>query len=149
LNSNSSHQTKWRLIAIAMLILAIYSCGRNLRLSPFYQKGRNVNNTAIATLINQRNSALVIGEESETMDVISLAYSLKPEVRYKILDQENNIAPYLTQFDHVFLLKPSPQLKSKLISDRQIAAEQIYRSPVFSEDEFPLDLWSLKIQQIK
>ncbi|MEO1801597.1 MAG: glycosyltransferase family 39 protein [Cyanobacteria bacterium J06629_2] len=146
LNSNSSHQKRWRLIAIAMLILGIYSCGRNLSLSPFYQKGRNVNNTAIATLINQRNSALVIGEELETMDVISLAYSLKPEVRYKILDQENNIAPYLTQFDYVFLLKPSPQLKQKLTSDLQIAAEQIYRSPVFSEDEFPLDLWSLKIQ---
>ncbi|MEO1672052.1 MAG: hypothetical protein AAFR77_14925, partial [Cyanobacteria bacterium J06631_2] len=145
--SSRSSQRKWRLIAIAMLIVGIYSCVRNLNLSPFYQKGRNVNNIAIATLINQSDSALVIGEESETMDIMSLAYSLKPEVSYKIITQQDSLTPYLTQFEHVFLLKPSPQIKQKLNSDRQIAAQQIYRSRVFSDDEFPLDLWSLEIEQ--
>ncbi|MEM6614810.1 MAG: glycosyltransferase family 39 protein [Cyanobacteria bacterium P01_C01_bin.72] len=145
LSLNNLCQQKWQLIAIAMLMISIYSCVRNLNLSPFYQKGRNVNNMAIASLINQSDSALVIGEESETMDVMSLAYSLKPEVSYKIITQQDSLTPYLTQFEHVFILKPSLQLKQKIKSDRQIVAQQIYRSRVFSDDEFPLDLWSLEI----
>jgi uncharacterized membrane protein len=133
----------WRLIVIAFILLGIFSNIRNLNLSPFYQKGRNINNPAIAKIINQSNSALVIVESSEAMDAISLAYSLRSEVKYKVITSKENLTLYLNKFAHVFLLKPSIQLKQRLNQEPQIKLQQVYKSKVFSVNEFPLDLWSL------
>jgi uncharacterized membrane protein len=138
----------WQLTIIAFLLLGMFSDVRNLSLSPFYQKGRNVNNPAIAKIINQHQSALVMVESTELMDAVSLAYSLIPEVKYKVITLQENLHLYLDefndQFDHVFLLKPTKQLTQKLNQDPQIAFKRVYKSPVFSVNEFPLDLWSIK-----
>jgi hypothetical protein len=140
---NSQQSKFWQLITIAFILLGIFSNVRNLNLSPFYQKGRNINNPAIAKIINQSNSALVIVESSEAMDAISLAYSLKSEIKYKVITSKENLTLYLNKFEHVFLLKPSTQLKQKLNQDPQIKLQQVYKSQVFSVNEFPLDLWSI------
>ncbi len=141
---NSQQSKFWQLIIIALLVLGTFSNIRNLSLSPFYQKGRNINNPAIAKIINRSNSALVIVESTEAMDAISLAYSLKPEVKYKIITPQENLSLYLNQFAHVFLLKPTTQLKQRLNQDSQIKSQQVYKSRVFSVNEFPLDLWSIE-----
>jgi uncharacterized membrane protein len=139
-----SQQPKfWRLIVIAFILLGIFSNMRNLNVSPFYQKGRNINNPAIAKIINKSNSALVVVESSEAMDAISLAYSLRSEVKYKVITSKENLTLYLNKFEHVFLLKPSTQLKQRLNQEPQIKLQQVYKSKVFSANEFPLDLWSL------
>jgi hypothetical protein len=148
-NFQNSQQSKfWQLTIIAFLLLGIFSDVRNLSLSPFYQKGRNVNNPAIAKIINQHQSALVMVESTELMDAVSLAYSLIPEVKYKVVTLQENLHLYLDEFndkfDHVFLLKPTKQLTRKLNQDPQIACQKVYESPVFSVNEFPLDLWSIK-----
>lgn len=138
----------WQLTIIAFLFLGIFSNVRNLSLSPFYQKGRNVNNPAIAKIINQHDSALVMVEYTELMDAVSLAYSLIPQVKYKVIKPEDNLHLYLAEFndkfDHVFLLKPTRKLTQKLNKDPQITSQKVYKSPVFSVNEFPLDLWTIK-----
>ncbi|MEO0014780.1 MAG: hypothetical protein RLZZ535_3169, partial [Cyanobacteriota bacterium] len=140
-----SQQPKfWRLIVIAFILLGIFSNVRNLNLSPFYQKGRNINNPAIAKIINQSSSALVIVESTEAMDAISLAYSLAPEVKYKVMATDENLTLYLDKFEPVFLLKPSKELQQRLNRDPQIKLHQVYKSRVFSANEFPLNLWSLE-----
>jgi uncharacterized membrane protein len=145
---NSQQLKFWQLTIIAFLLLGIFSDVRNLSLSPFYQKGRNVNNPAIAKIINQHQSALVMVESTELMDAVSLAYSLIPEVKYKVITLQENLHLYLDeisdQFDYVFLLKPTKQLIQQLNQDPQIACQKVYKSPVFSVNEFPLDLWSIK-----
>ncbi len=139
----SQQQKFWRLIVIFFLTLGIYSCIRNLNLSPFYQKGRNINNPAIAQIINQSNSALVTVESSEAMDVVSLAYSLNPTVKYKVIIPETNLSKYMNRFENIYLLKPAPRLIQKLEQDPDFKIKQIYKSHVFSADEFPLDLWTI------
>jgi uncharacterized membrane protein len=148
LNNQYYQQPKfWQLTIIAFLLLGIFSDMRNLSLSPFYQKGRNVNNPAIAKIINQHNSALVIVESTELMDAASVAYSLIPEVKYKVITLQENLHLCLDkfndQFDHIFLLKPTRQLTQKLNQDPQIVLQKVYKSPVFSVNEFSLDLWSI------
>jgi len=150
LNNQNNQQPKfWQLTIIAFLLLGIFSNVRNLSLSPFYQKGRNVNNPAIAKIINQHNSALVMVESTELMDAVSVAYSSIPEVKYKVIILQDNLHLYLEkfndQFDHIFLLKPTKQLTQKLNHDPQIIFQRVYKSPVFSVNEFPLDLWSIKL----
>jgi uncharacterized membrane protein len=149
LNEQNNQQPKfWQLTIIAFLFLGIFSNVRNLNLSPFYQKGRNVNNPAIAKIINQHHSALVMVESTELMDAISVAYSLVPEVKYKVINPKitpkASLNPYLDKFEHVFLLKPTRQLTRKLNQDPQIVFQRVYKSPVFSVNEFPLDLWCIK-----
>jgi uncharacterized membrane protein len=154
LNYQNYQQPKfWQLTIIAFLLLGIFSNVRNLSLSPFYQKGRNVNNPAIAKIINQHQSALVMVESTELMDAVSLAYSLIPEVKYKVITLQENLHSYLDEFndkfDHVFLLKPTKQLAQQLNQDPQIVCQKVYKSPVFSVNEFPLDLWSIKRAMLK
>jgi uncharacterized membrane protein len=144
-NKLNTQQSKfWQLITIALILLGIFSNVRNLNLSPFYQKGRNINNPAIAKIINQSSSALVIVESTEAMDAISLAYSLIPEVKYKVMATDENLTLYLDKFESVYLLKPSKKLQQRLNQDSQIKFQQVYKSHVFSANEYPLNLWSLE-----
>ena len=136
-------QRSWQLILAFFLTLGIFSCVRNLNISPFYQKGRNTNNTAIAQIINRHNSSLVIIEANEAMDLLSLAYSLNPDVKYKAIATEDNILEYIPGFERVYVLKPSLRLKQKLQNNSQIKLKQVYQSHIFSADEFPLDLWQI------
>ncbi len=136
-------QNFWQFVIVFFLTLGVFSCVRNLNLSPFYQKGRNINNPAIAKIINQNNSALLIAEYNSTMDSFSLAYSLSPQVKYKVISQGENLDKYTNNFENVYVLKPSLQLKQKLKYNRQINLNQVYKAHVFSADEFPLDLWKV------
>ena len=99
---------------------------------------------AIAKIINQSSSALVIVESTEAMDAISLAYSLAPEIKYKVITSKENLTLYLDKFESVFLLKPSKELQQRLNRDPQIKLHQVYKSRVFSANEFPLNLWSIE-----
>ena len=137
-------QKLWRLVFAAFITLGVFSCVRNLNTSPFYQKGRNINNMAIAEIINRDIPALVTVESNDTMDLLSLAYSLSSEVKYKVVTSESEITKYRDRFDNIYLLKPSPELKQKLKQDRQIDLQQVYKSHIFSADEFPLDLWKVR-----
>ena len=137
-------QKIWQSIFAAFITLGIFSNVRNLNISPFYQKGRNINNIAIAEIINRNLPALVTVESNDTMDLLSLAYSLSPQVKYKVVTSESEIIEYRDRFDNIYLLKPSLELKQSLIRDKQIDLQQVYKSHIFSADEFPLDLWKVR-----
>ena len=144
--ASSQGQKFWQLTMIAFLTLGIFSCIRNFELSPFYQKGRNVNNIAIAEIINKSNSPLVVVESGETMDLVSFAYSLNPTIKYKVINPEINLSEYLNNFKIIYLLKPDPDLTQRLTKNKKVDLQQVYKSHVFSADEFPLDLWSIKMK---
>lgn len=136
----------WRFIIVGFLILGIFSCIRNMNLSPFYQKGRNINNPAIAQIINPSNSALVMVESANAMDLLSLAYSLSDETKYKIIKSDIDTTKYFNQFRDIFILKASSNLQSNLNKNPDFSLEQVYKSHLFSADEIPLDLWQLNIE---
>jgi len=138
-------QKFWQITIISFLILGIFSCVRNLNLSPFYQKGRNINNYAIANIINQSNSNLVIIEKEEAMDLLSLAYSLSPQAKYKVITPQQDIIQYGDRFQDIFILRPSKELQDNLQQNPKIKLEQVFKSHLFSADEIPLNLWQLKI----
>ena len=134
----------WQFVIAGLLILGTFSCIRNMSLSPFYQKGRNINNPAIANIINHSNSPLVIAESAEAMDVLSLAYSLSLQTKYKIVDSDKNAIDYFNNFQDIFILKPSTKYKDRLGENSQLYLQQVYKSHLFSADEIPLDLWQIK-----
>jgi len=142
---NSIRQQRlWQIVLAFWLTLGIFSCVRNLNLSPFYQKGRNVNNIAIAEIINQSDFSLVITEDREAMDLLSLAYSLTSEAKYKIINSTDDVSQNVANFAHVYILKPSSKLINKLSDNQKFKLTQVFKSHVFSADEFPLDLWQIE-----
>ena len=136
-------QKFWQTVIISFLILGIFSCTRNLNLSPFYQKGRNINNPAIAKIINRSNSPLVVIEADEAMDALSLAYSLSPQTKYKIINRDRDITEYSDRFTDIFILRPSVALQTQLQTKPDLKLKQVYKSHLFSADEIPLNLWSI------
>ena len=140
-----SQQRFWQVILVCWLTLGIFSCVRNFNLSPFYQKGRNVNNIAIAKIINQSNSVLVITEDTEAMDLLSLAYSLIFEAKYTIIDSNDEVSQNIANFSTVYILKPSRELIISLKNNKKFKFTQVHKSHVFSADEFPLDLWQISL----
>lgn len=145
-HQRSKYQTSnsWQLILVIFLILGIFSCVRNFNLSPFYQKGRNINNPAIAEIINPSNSALVMVESDNAMDLLSLAYSLSDQVKYKVIKSNLDTTKYFNQFQDVFILKASSNLQNNLSKNFNFSLERVYKSHLFSADEIPLDLWKIK-----
>ena len=137
----------WKYLVIGFLILGIFSCIRNLNLSPFYQKGRNINNPAIANMIDRNDSALLLVEPDNAMDSLSLAYSLSNRTKYKIINADEDILKYSDRFLSIFLLKPSSLILSSLENNPQIGIKRVYNSHLFSADEIPLDLWQLTINK--
>ncbi|MEM8829432.1 MAG: glycosyltransferase family 39 protein [Cyanobacteria bacterium P01_G01_bin.19] len=133
----------WQFILSGFLILGIFSCIRNFNLSPFYQKGRNINNPAIAQIINRSDRPLVAAEADNAMDVLSLAYSLSLDTQYKIIDSNNSLIKYSDRFEDIFILKPSVSYIDKIKQNPLVSLRQVYKSQVFSADEIPLDLWQI------
>ncbi len=83
------------------------------------------------------------------MDAVSLAYSLNSKVKYKIITPEEKLLnQYFNEFDDIYVLKPSPQLKQILENNQTINFKQVYKSHIFSADEFPLDLYSVKLATV-
>ena len=140
---SSSRRKLWQSLVAIFIIVGIYSNVRNLNISPFYQKGRNINNPAIAKIIDREQQSLVVVEAPAAMDAVSLAYSLQPEVKYKIIDRQIDFFSYLNKFKRVFVLKPSLELIENLKLEPSIELKQVYKSHVYSADEFPLDLWQI------
>ncbi len=143
-NKLSKISNFWRSLLIVFLILGIFSCIRNLNLSPFYQKGRNINNPAIAKIINQSDAPLVIVETKDAMDALSLAYSLSSRTKYKVIDSNQDVTKYIDDFQEIFILKSSIELKERLQQNPKINLQQVYKSHLFSADEIPLDLWKIE-----
>jgi uncharacterized membrane protein len=149
-------QTFWRIIIIGFLTLGVFSCSRNLNQSPMYQKGRNINNTAIAQIINRSATPqkpdnlvdlfpLVVVEADNAMDLLSLAHLLSSQVKFKVINNLQFNADIYNNFTDIFLLKPSEQLKHNLQQNPKIDPTKIYQPQLYSEDEISLDLWKLKV----
>ena len=134
----------WQLVLTGFLILGIFSCIRNLNLSPFYQKGRNINNPAIATIIDRSNAPLVLVESADAMDLLSLAYSLSPRTKYKVVDLNEDVTNHFNNFQDIFILKPSKSYRDRVRQNPELDLQQVYESHLFSADEIPLDLWQIK-----
>jgi uncharacterized membrane protein len=134
----------WRIVIIFFIILGIFSCTRNLHLSPLYLKGRNIHNIPIAQIIDRVESPLMLVESQEIMDAISLSHYLSPKVKLKIIDSEINLNNYLDRFSSIFVLKPSASLKHRLELNTQLQFDRVYQPHLFSPDEVILELWEIK-----
>ena len=136
-------QQVWAMITIFFLTLGVFSCTRNLNLSPIYLKTRNIDNPAIANIINQKRSPLILIEPQEAVDILSLSHSVLSHVKFKIIDGDLDLISYGDNFSDVFVLKPSLKLQNNLSNNRQINFQQVYQPNLLVPGQISLELWSV------
>lgn len=94
-SSNVKYQQKWKVFLIILISLGIISCIYNLDKSPRHQKNRNLHNIPISTILNQAKSPLLLAEPKEIIDILSLSYSLKANIKIQLLTENK-----FFRFDH-------------------------------------------------
>ena len=139
----SRQQQLWSLILCFFLTLGIVSCSRNLQLSPIYLKNRNIHNRAIAKIINKSPTSLVLIEPQEAIDILSLSHDTLPHIKFKLIDNETDFITHHNNFEKIFILKPSSNLKSQLLKNNKIILQQVYQPQLLTSEQISLDLWEV------
>lgn len=141
--SRNDRRQSWKIITIILISVGIISCIANLDKSPKYQKTRNLHNLPISSQIDRAKSPIVLAETDETIDIISLSYTLDPKVKIKILPTEKFVAE-LNRVDRdgdVFIFNPSDTLKDLLAKEPQLKIKEIYKPKLLTPGEISLSLW--------
>ena len=139
----SRQQQLWSLILAFFLTLGVFSCSRNLQLSPIYLKNRNIHNRAIAEIINNSPTSLVLIELQEAIDILSLSHDTLPDVKFKLIDNQTDFITHHNDFEKIFILKPSSNLKSQLLKNNKIILQQVYQPQLLTSEQISLDLWEV------
>lgn len=71
----------------------------------------------IAHVINQATHPLVISDRSPLL-LLSLSHQLHPEVQLQLL-KPSSVPQIPTNFNEIFLLEPSPNLRQKIERNKQ------------------------------
>lgn len=136
---------KWIIVLVCAISIGIISCTFNLNKSPKYQKTRNIDNPAIANIINRSLKTVVVSEESNVLDLISLSYSLNREVKMKVLNSNpSNFLEDIATFKNIFFLNPSDRLKITIERQQEKHLEKVYQPNLLIPDEIHLSLWKLQ-----
>ncbi len=139
----SKQKQLWSLILAFFLTLGVFSCSRNLQLSPIYLKNRNIHNRAIAKIINDSSTSLVLIEPLEAVDILSLSHNTLPHIKFKLIDDESDFIKDYSIFEKIFVLKPSSKLKSQLPKNNRIIFRQVYQPQLLTSEQISLDLWQI------
>lgn len=141
--NNIKFKQKWKLILIILISLGIISCISNLEKSPRHQKNRNLHNIPISTILNQAKSPLLLAETKETIDIVSLSYSLKATIKIQLLT-ETNPFQFIDECNDIFLFNPSSFLLDLIKQKKQLKVKQAYKPKVLIPDEISLSLWTVE-----
>jgi uncharacterized membrane protein len=138
-------QKIWQIIVIFLITLGIFSCTRNLNLSPIYLKTRSIHNYAIAKIINYHSDSLVVVEPIMVNDLLSISHDLSEQVKIKVIEHNSDrFLAYQNQFSYLYFLKPSTELKTKLANNNNIIFKQVYQPKLLTSGQFHLDLWLIE-----
>lgn len=139
----TSSRKRWRVAAIALLSISIFSCFVNLERSPDYQKARNLANPAIATILNQQPTQTLWAEASQTLDLLSLSHLLEPTVTLRILPTEALIQA-IAPDQAALLFTPSEALRQKIQENSSLQISLLYQPSLLTPDDIHLSLWQVK-----
>jgi uncharacterized membrane protein len=136
-------QQLWRIIGVILLSIGVISCSLVLDKSPNYQKTRNLHNIPIAAIVNQGRSPIVVAENKEVLDIISLSYQLEDKVKIQVLSPAKT-TEIPNHFSEVFLFNPSVTWRKQLNEEKHLKLKQTYEPKLLIPDEISLSLWQIE-----
>jgi uncharacterized membrane protein len=119
LSSSITHSLQrrfWKMVTILIIFGGILSCTISSQAETWSNKyGTNLD--VIAHVINQATHPLVISDRSPLL-LLSLSHQLHPEVQLQLL-KPSSVPQIPTNFNEIFLLEPSPNLRQKIERNQQ------------------------------
>lgn len=141
LTTYKNKQFAWKVVLITLISIEIMSCVFIFNTSPKYQKTRNTNNVPIAAILNRVEYPVLVAEDREILDLISLSYNLEPKIKIYLLSK-TNLSQLVDSCKQIYLFNPTNSWQDEL--SRQFKLKQIYQPQLLSSDEITLTLWSIK-----
>ena len=142
-SKNFKQQKVWQIITILFLTLGVFSCTRNLNLSPIYLKSRNIHNPQIAEIVNRERNPLIVIEPVMVTDVLSLSHYFSNNTKIKLINGDNLLLQY-EDFSAVYTLNPSAKLISKFSEQKRLKLERTYQPKLLAPGQITLNLWQIK-----
>ncbi len=141
--NNQHHRRKWQLVFVGIVSIGVVSCSFNIDSSPRYQKTRNFFNREISSIIDRDNTPLIISETKNTLDLISLSYTLPPDTKLKLIDDRPDITKYLQDYPSLLLFNPSTSLLQKVRDKEKYHVQELYQPKLLNSIEIYLSLWKI------
>ena len=129
--SQKLKQRVWQVLLVIILSVGLISCWQISQAEVWWNKGISYSNPQAAKVINQSSDVLVISNAggNNLGNIISLAYLVKPETRFKLVTEATELNDILV-FDTVFLFYPSPDLKTAILDRYPVKIEEIPDVPL-------------------
>jgi uncharacterized membrane protein len=138
----------WQIIFICLLTVSISSCIYTLDRSPTYQKDQNTNNIAISRIIDRSKTPIIITSSENVLDLISLSYSLKPNVKINLVDRDDRILERLDRLKTseyaLFLLNPPFSALKDIERLPNWQMQEIDRPFSYDLDKTYLSVWQVR-----
>ena len=132
LNSKSStiqDKNFWRILMSVMLSISIISCGVISQAEVWWNKSNNVDNPAIAEIINETENPLLVGvlNDNDGRSIISLSYLLDPKVKLQLIHNPLDPPNIPNNFSDIFLYNTSDEIKNKIDQEQNLKPELFYQ----------------------
>ncbi|WP_346292604.1 glycosyltransferase family 39 protein [Sphaerothrix gracilis] len=130
LNPTSFLQRRiWKFILYITLSISLFSCLTYSQAKVWWNKSNNVDNPKISKLINKSESALVIARltSNDGRSILSLSYSLEPNVQLQLLHDEFNAPKIPDGFADIFLYSLPDTLKEDIKAENNAEIEVVYQ----------------------
>ena len=128
-----------RLIVSFLLSLSLISCIVNLNRIPNYQKDRNRANLELAAIINAEAAPTLLAEPSQTLDLLSLSHSLRPDTQIQIAPFDQ-LLPQPQACLPCFLFNPSEPMLAAAVR-LGLSPSPAYQPQVLFTQDRHLTLW--------
>jgi uncharacterized membrane protein len=134
---------KWQIVFVGIISIGITSCSFNIDSSPRYQKTRNFFNPELSKIVDLETAPLIISETKNTLDLISLSYTLPLDTKLKLIDDRADISEYFNNYTSLLLFNPSASLLQKIRSRKSDRLQEIYQPKLLNSLEIYLSLWKI------
>jgi uncharacterized membrane protein len=131
LNANRWQRWLSRSLIVAIAVNSLVVCILSSQAQFWWSKGSNKNAyfLPVAAQINRAPQSLVISSD-RIEHILALSYWLQPDVHFQLVTESKFVKP-APGFQPVFLLNPSPQLRSQF--KRNFRLKRLYRDPTASK----------------
>lgn len=119
----------WQFVFSILVAISITSCIVYSQSEIWWNKNNNIDNPAIAQILNQSDNSLLVGHltNDSGRSIISLSYYLKPSIRLQLIHSDS-VAPEIPRnFDRIFLYALPDKLKESIQSQSKAKIEVVYQ----------------------
>ncbi|WP_052055698.1 glycosyltransferase family 39 protein [Myxosarcina sp. GI1] len=123
--NSEAYRFVWRIVTVVLISLGVWCSLAIVRSPTWWNKYSSYYNPQIASVINNYNNPLVIGNTNRISRLTSLSYLLNSDAKFLLLDI-NETLPEIGDRKNIFLFRPYSELIETVEQDNRYALKSIF-----------------------